>query len=168
MTTGEKIAVQRRRAGLSQEALAERLGISRQAISRWETNESLPDTERIIQLSRIFEVSTDYLLLDKPTEASTTNSEPTAAPTESASLSLLETTVIRWFRLGGLCLTGGGAVLMLTGLIYSVFLSVQITNATLGWVLRNCSSGAWLMVGVLLILAGLLLLAANSFLHKRP
>ena len=87
---------------------------------------------------------------------------------ESASLSLLEAAVIRWFRLSSLCLTGGGAVLMLSGLIYSVFLSVQIRNVTLGWVMLNCSSGAWLMVGVLLILAGLLLLAVNSFLRKRP
>ena len=45
MTIGEKIALRRRNAGLSQEALAGQLGVSRQAVSRWETNESLPDTE---------------------------------------------------------------------------------------------------------------------------
>ena len=64
MTTGEKIAALRRGVGLSQETLAEELGISRQAVSRWETNESLPDTEKVIRLSRRFHVTTDYLLME--------------------------------------------------------------------------------------------------------
>ena len=68
MTTGEKIAALRRKAGLSQEALAEELGISRQAVSRWETSESLPDAEKIIRLSRRFSVTTDYLLLEDTRE----------------------------------------------------------------------------------------------------
>ena len=50
MTIGEKISLRRRTAGLSQEALAARLGVSRQAVSRWETGESLPDAEKIVQL----------------------------------------------------------------------------------------------------------------------
>lgn len=70
MTIGEKIALRRRTAGLSQEALAAQLGVSRQAVSRWETDESLPDTEKISQLCRIFGVSADDLLLDKPPETS--------------------------------------------------------------------------------------------------
>lgn len=49
---------------MSQEKLANELNISRQAVSRWETGEAVPDTEKVIQLSRIFHVTTDYLLLD--------------------------------------------------------------------------------------------------------
>lgn len=64
MTIGTKIAVCRKRAGMSQEKLANELNISRQAVSRWETGEAVPDTEKVIQLSRIFHVTTDYLLLD--------------------------------------------------------------------------------------------------------
>ena len=41
------------------------MNISRQAVSRWETGEAVPDTEKIVQLSRLFQVSTDYLLLDE-------------------------------------------------------------------------------------------------------
>lgn len=64
MTIGTKIADCRKRAGMSQEKLANELNISRQAVSRWETGEAVPDTEKVIQLSRIFHVTTDYLLLD--------------------------------------------------------------------------------------------------------
>ena len=64
MTIGGKIAACRKRAGMSQEKLANELNISRQAVSRWETGEAVPDTEKVIQLSRIFHVTTDYLLLD--------------------------------------------------------------------------------------------------------
>jgi len=62
MTLGEKILVLRKQNGLSQEQLAEKITISRQAISRWELNESIPDVDNIVQLSKVFGVSTDYLL----------------------------------------------------------------------------------------------------------
>ena len=73
---GNKIQSCRKRAGLSQEALARELGISRQAVSRWETGEAIPDTEKVIQLSRLFQVSTDYLLLDEMEEAQGANFAP--------------------------------------------------------------------------------------------
>ena len=62
---GEKIALCRKKAGMSQEALAAELNISRQAVSRWETGEATPDTDKVVQLSRLFGVTTDYLLLDE-------------------------------------------------------------------------------------------------------
>lgn len=65
MGIGEKITLCRKKAGLSQEELAERLAISRQAVSRWETGAASPDTERVVALSRLFGVSTDYLLFDE-------------------------------------------------------------------------------------------------------
>lgn len=65
MKIGNKISFCRKKAGMSQEALATKLNISRQAVSCWETGEAVPDTEKIIQLSKLFQVSTDYLLLDE-------------------------------------------------------------------------------------------------------
>jgi transcriptional regulator with XRE-family HTH domain len=62
---GEKIHQLRKGKGLSQEELASRLTVSRQAVSKWELNESVPDTENVVQLSKIFGVSTDYLLNDE-------------------------------------------------------------------------------------------------------
>jgi len=62
MLLGEKIQQLRKERGLSQEQLASRITVSRQAISKWELGEATPDVENVIQLSNIFGVSTDYLL----------------------------------------------------------------------------------------------------------
>ena len=69
MDIGKKISLCRKEARMSQEALAAELGISRQAVSRWETGEAVPDTAKVVELSRIFSVTTDYLLLDEVTTA---------------------------------------------------------------------------------------------------
>lgn len=62
MELSEKILTLRRARGLSQEALAEKLQVSRQAVSRWENGTALPDASNILQLSKLFGVSADYLL----------------------------------------------------------------------------------------------------------
>lgn len=67
MNLGEKIFKLRKEKGLSQEALAEQIGTTRQAISKWENNQGYPETEKLLQLSNIFEVSTDFLLKDEKT-----------------------------------------------------------------------------------------------------
>lgn len=64
MKLSEKILTLRKRQGMSQEELAERLNVSRQAISRWEVGSAQPDASNILQLSKLFGVSADYLLND--------------------------------------------------------------------------------------------------------
>ncbi len=64
MILSEKIITLRKRNGWSQEELAEKLDVSRQAVSKWESAASLPDLDKILRLSQVFEVSTDYLLKD--------------------------------------------------------------------------------------------------------
>ena len=64
MTLAEKIQALRKQSGMSQEQLAERITVSRQAVSKWELGESFPDIDNVVQLSKIFSVSTDYLLKD--------------------------------------------------------------------------------------------------------
>lgn len=59
-----KIQQLRKQNGMSQEKLAQLLGVSRQSVSKWELGQSLPEIDKIIQLSNIFEVTTDYLLKD--------------------------------------------------------------------------------------------------------
>lgn len=65
MIFGEKLQKLRKSKGMTQEQLAERITVSRQAISKWELGESLPDTVNILQISKLFAVSTDYLLNDE-------------------------------------------------------------------------------------------------------
>lgn len=62
MTTGQKIQALRKGRGLTQEQLAARLGVSRQAVSRWELDETLPDTQNLLPLKEALGVSIDMLL----------------------------------------------------------------------------------------------------------
>lgn len=68
MTFGEKIQNLRKEAGLSQEELSYQLGVSRQAISKWERDNGYPETEKIIRMSKIFNVTLDYLLNEEDTQ----------------------------------------------------------------------------------------------------
>lgn len=62
MNLSQKIYDCRKKAGLSQEALAEKLGVSRQAISKWETGEATPEVGKLLLLANVFGVTTDWLL----------------------------------------------------------------------------------------------------------
>lgn len=62
MTTGEKIAALRKGQGLSQEALGEKLGLSRQAVSKWEADQAVPTMDNLVELGRLFGVPVDTLL----------------------------------------------------------------------------------------------------------
>lgn len=65
MKLSEKIMILRKKQGWSQEELAERLDVSRQAVSKWESDQATPDVEKILRMSQIFGVSTDALLKDE-------------------------------------------------------------------------------------------------------
>ena len=65
MILAEKIVQERKKNGWSQEDLADKLGVSRQSVSKWESAQSVPDLQRILEMSKLFEVSTDYLLKDE-------------------------------------------------------------------------------------------------------
>lgn len=71
MSFGENLQAARRKKGLSQEELAGKLEVSRQAVSRWEMNEGYPETEKLIALAKALDVSLDSLLLSKTEEPST-------------------------------------------------------------------------------------------------
>lgn len=62
MKLSDKLVGLRKSAGMSQEELAEKLNVSRQAVSRWEMGTAMPDAVNILQLSKLFHVTTDYLL----------------------------------------------------------------------------------------------------------
>ena len=65
MILADKIIEERKKNGWSQEELANKLGVSRQAVSKWESSGSIPDLQRILQISELFGVTTDYLLKDE-------------------------------------------------------------------------------------------------------
>ena len=69
MILADKIRENRKKNGWSQEELADRLGVSRQSVSKWEGAQAVPDLNKILQMAEIFSVSTDYLLKDEIEEA---------------------------------------------------------------------------------------------------
>lgn len=92
MTLGEKIQRLRKQAGLSQEALAEQVCVTRQTISKWELDQSTPDLDLLSRLSDIFQVSTDYLIkpeLVQPEEPPTRKKHRPPVWLRSISLAVL-------------------------------------------------------------------------------
>ena len=70
MTLGEKIVKQRKELNYTQEQLADILGVSRQSISKWESDIAYPETDKLIELGKLFNCSMDYLLREEVTEKS--------------------------------------------------------------------------------------------------
>jgi len=84
MTIGQRIAEERKKLGLSQEGLGEKLGVSRQAISKWESDASVPEIDKLIVLSKLFSVSVGWLLgVEEETAASQELPEETTAEQSS-------------------------------------------------------------------------------------
>ena len=77
MTIADRIQSLRKSKGMSQEELADAAGVSRQAVSKWESEQSTPDIDKVIILSEIFDVTTDYLL--RGIESAETNDHKTMA-----------------------------------------------------------------------------------------
>lgn len=89
MILADKIMNLRKKAGWSQEELANQLNVTRQSVSKWESAQSVPDLDKIICLSRIFEVSTDYLLkeeLEEPSFAEGVSLPSDAVPVRRVSM----------------------------------------------------------------------------------
>lgn len=87
MSLGERIALARKQAGLSQEQLGEKLGVSRQAVSKWESSQTNPDVAYVAQMCRLLGVSSDWLLLG---EEAARNAAPERCPGCKAIVSGLD------------------------------------------------------------------------------
>ena len=171
MELGEKIAFCRKKAGLSQEALADRLGLSRQAISRWETGAAVPDLSKIVELSKLFQVTTDFLLLPEQTE-------PTPLPEQSeqkeiSSENAFPDPTVERRRKFRICFGVAAAVLGLLTAIAALFLTQFYADTLTEWytdlgkfgtALQNWR-GFLLGLGILLFLAGAIILI-REYLRK--
>lgn len=143
MTLGQRIAEQRKKLGLSQEALGERLGLSRQAVSKWEADAAVPEVDKLIALSKLFTVSVGWLLGVEEAPVS-------AAPEEGltdAQLKLVEEIVQRyldarpavappprekWWRTPAIITAIAAAVVILTVVIVRV-------GSDINWMLSGMS-----------------------------
>ena len=173
MTFSEKLTRLRKREGLSQEALAEALGVSRQAVSRWEQGTALPDAAKLLPCARYFSVSVDWLLDDDQAweELTDSNKRPAEKAARSGNW--------RWYLAGGIA-TGAGVLGMIVMGILSSLFPVVLKEAPVGveWVrvytglmaFLKGNDVEWLFaLWAATVLAGLWLLAQPALRRKgRP
>ncbi len=104
MIFADKLIALRKKAGWSQEELAEQLGVTRQSVSKWEGAQSVPDIDKILQMSRLFGVTTDYLLKDDQGEPEyTPDAEASPLPrikALTAAYWLVVVAIFLWYTFG--------------------------------------------------------------------
>lgn len=146
MKLSEKLHSLRKKSGLSQEELAEKLDVSRQAISKWESGVSVPESEKLIVISSYFNVSVDYLLKDGI--ESPTPKEPKAY--ESKSEAIIKYIGLALCILGFLFLVAWGIVM-----IANPSISDNVANSS---AITIDGRGILLIICLILVATGVILL----------
>ncbi len=167
MSLGTNIAGLRQRAGMSQDALAERLEVSRQSVSKWETDASVPELEKLVRLTEIFEVSLDELILAKPPERAPERAEPAPVPSEPVAVGSRPMTGA---RLAGTVILTVAGVASLLGLFLAgvgiLFLTVPLCLPGILCLVCKKRPALWAVWSVVLMaeafLAAAMGLAANN------
>jgi len=143
MILADKIIENRKKNGWSQEELAEKLGVSRQSVSKWESAQAIPDMKKILQLSEVFGVSTDYLIKDEIEEKPAMELAPVDNGLEETvrSVSMEEAvtflkyneTASRWISTGVMiCILSPVLLILLGGLAEAGFIQMEESIAELG------------------------------------
>ena len=152
MNLSDRIQALRREKGLSQEELAEQIGVSRQAVSKWESAQFSPDIDKIIQLSEFFGTTTDYLLKGVTPTENPARSLRQIAPTlltiigiALSILALLMYAIIRVENASAWAVFWGVAVLLLSGLLFYIGQKLRGNSDIAG---RKKASLLFSMVGV--------------------
>lgn len=118
MTLSEKLQTLRKRAGFSQEQLAERLNVTRQAVSKWETGEGKPDIDNLLPLARLLDTTVDYLLDEDADEPRPEAPQPPQPQSVGHELwEQLKAFGRRYGYIGGYLLAVVGAVRLVTTLV---------------------------------------------------
>ena len=143
----EKIYTLRRKSGLSQEQLAEKIGVSRQAVSKWEGGLSTPELDKLKALSECFRVSLDELTREDAPDTSATKSAPESDSPGQGGES----------RLGIVLCLAGAVCLLLLGVLMVVFPTAVDRLSQSSTVTLN-GAGLLVLLFVLLMAAGLVLI----------
>ncbi len=165
MKLNEKIFQCRKRCGLSQEELAGRVGVSRQAVSKWELGTALPELDKLRLLAKTFAVSTDYLLDDTQDAP-----QETAPPVETHSWvedvpGVLGKLLRRYGWLFGVYLAVGGAAFLGLGALAKAMVGSMFTGFArlpeMGQMVQNnpvsVMATVIMALGAVLLIAGLVL-----------
>ena len=147
MILADKIITLRKKAGWSQEELASQLGVTRQSVSKWEGAQSVPDLDKVVQMSRLFGVSTDYLLKDELEEEEFVESEAAETP-------LRRVQAARYLALRKACAPkiALAVAMCIASPVVIIFLSAM-ADAGLGGISEDLAAG--LGVSVILVLVAI-------------
>lgn len=141
MTLSEKIVYCRKKAVLSQEALAEKLGVSRQAVSKWETGESVPELNKMAALAKALNTSVDWLLspdapIEEPEQAKKTEPAGSYPDWLDKLPGFLQKLIYRFGWLSGIAVSVSGAMFSALGLLAQYITGVMMSdfkNTALGF-----------------------------------
>lgn len=150
MILADKIITLRKKAGWSQEELASQLGVTRQSVSKWEGAQSVPDLDKVVQMSRLFGVSTDYLLKDELEEEEFVESEADEAPLRKVTMEQ----AARYLALRKACAPkiALAVAMCIVSPVVIIFLSAM-ADAGLGGISEDLAAG--LGVSVILVLVAI-------------
>lgn len=163
MTLAEKILFLRTQRGMSQDDLAEKLEVSRQSVSKWETAQSTPDLDKIIRLADLFGVSVDELVRDGEAPQPPEPSQPQVVYVEREGKRESLTTV----QIIGVILEVVGAALAILGIMGApVLVFAALALVVLGLPLLLAEKHPWLIMGWLAV--GLSCLALNPYTSVSP
>ena len=160
MTFSEKISALRKQKGWSQEELAEKLMVTRQAVSKWESAQSMPDLDKLVQLSEALGVSTDYLLKDEQAQSAPVpaTAEQTVKPrhvTQEEAKRFLQ------LQMAAIPKTTLGVALCVWSPI--ALIGLPVLRSTLNWGFpEEICSGIGLCVLLVMVAAGVALLLTAS------
>ncbi len=150
MILADKIITLRKKAGWSQEELASQLGVTRQSVSKWEGAQSVPDLDKVVQMSRLFGVSTDYLLKDELEEEEFVESEADETPLRRVTMEQ----AARYLALRKACAPriALAVAMCIISPVVIIFLSAM-ADAGLGGISEDLAAG--LGVSVILVLVAI-------------
>lgn len=117
MALGEKISTLRKKAGLSQVDLADKFSVSRQAVSKWETGEAVPEIAKLVALAREFGVSVDYLVSDDAAPSGPEQPAPQVSPQSAPEKRTLRNILRRLGWRTGVYTAFGGTILSGIGVL---------------------------------------------------
>ena len=162
MILAEKITEARKKNGWSQEEMAEKLSVSRQAVSKWESAQSTPDLQKVLRLAEIFGVSTDYLLKDElKSETGTEILEYAAEESSVRSVSMEEANAfMEWRRKTGPTLAGAVALCIISPALL-IFLA-GLSDSHIENISENMATGAGISVLLLLVAAAVVIFVSYS------
>lgn len=162
MILAEKITEERKKNGWSQEEMAEKLSVSRQAVSKWESAQSTPDLQKVLRLAEIFGVSTDYLLKDElKSETGTEILEYAAEESSVRSVSMEEANAfMEWRRKTAPTLAGAVALCIISPALL-IFLA-GLSDSHIGNISENMATGAGISVLLLLVAAAVVIFVSYS------